>query len=320
MPIVDSSFRSFLSNSHLQTILPNIFRKVKFQQPRVEEISTHDDDFLELDWYDHPTSDKLIILSHGLEGNSRRRYMRGMAKYFYERGYHVLAWNYRSCGTRINRALRFYHSGDTDDIGTIILHASQFEQFKSMYLIGFSMGGNISLKYMGEQSESLNHRIKGAVTFSVPLDLIGSSKVLAKWWNAFYMKRFIRSLKKKIELKSSVYPESLSLNGFDKIYSFKGFDNQYTAPLHGFQDAFDYWQKSSSIRVIDKITVPVLIINALNDSFLSPSCFPYEIAKNSKNIFLETPKTGGHVGFFSTKQIYWTEVRAFEFIESIQNV
>jgi predicted alpha/beta-fold hydrolase len=281
--------------------------------PRVEEIQTADGDFLEMDWYECDGSDKIVILSHGLEGNSRRRYMRGMAKFMHLNGYHVLAWNYRSCGSRMNRALRFYHSGDTEDIATIIDHINGFEKYKSIYLIGFSMGGNISLKYLGERGEHVNPKIKAAVTFSVPIDLVGSSKVLSKWWNNFYMQRFIRSLRKKIELKSKIYPE-LNLEGYERIRSFKGFDNKYTAPIHGFEDAFDYWQKSSSLQYLDKITVPVLIVNALNDTFLSETCFPYDIAKNSEFIFLETPKTGGHVGFFSLEEIYWTEKRAAEFL------
>lgn len=315
MPLIESSYTSFFSNGHFQTILPNIFRKVRFIPPRVEEIDTPDGDFLELDWYENADSQKLVILSHGLEGNSRRRYMLGMAKYLYHNGYNVLAWNFRSCGSRLNRALRFYHSGDTEDISTIINHALQTKNFESVYLIGFSMGGNISLKYLGEKADALDSRIKAAVGFSVPVDLIGSSKVLAKWWNAFYMRRFIKSLKKKVHEKSKLYPEHLSSEGFDNIYSFKGFDNKYTAPIHGFKDAFDYWEQSSSKQYLDKITVPILIVNALNDTFLSESCFPYELAKNSSLIHLETPKTGGHVGFFSWKDIYWTERRALEFIK-----
>lgn len=121
--------------------------------------------------------------------------------------------------------------------------------------------------------------------------------------------------KKKIHEKSQLYPEHLDTEGYDNIYSFKGFDNKYTAPIHGFKDAFDYWEKSSSKQYLDKIIVPVLIVNALNDTFLSESCFPYELAKDSPLIHLETPKTGGHVGFFSWKDIYWTERRALEFIK-----
>ncbi len=315
MPLVDSKYNSFLSNGHFQTILPNIYRKIEFFLPEVEEINTPDGDFLELDWYINPNSDKIAVLSHGLEGNSRRKYMRGMAKHLFENGYNVLCWNYRSCGTRMNKALRFYHSGDTEDIHTIIQHIESKKLFQSIYLIGFSMGGNISLKYLGEQGKNLSTLIKGAVTISVPLDLVGSSKVLAKWWNSLYMKRFIKSLKKKIEEKSPHYPEYLSLDDYDKIHSFKGFDNKYTAPIHGYNDAFDYWEKSSSKQFLNKITIPTLIINALNDTFLSESCYPYDIAKQSQFIFLETPKTGGHVGFWTIESVYFTERRAVEFLE-----
>jgi len=316
MPILNSTYQSFIKNSHIQTILPNIVRKVELFKPRIEEIHTPDEDFLELDWYDKAGSDKLVILSHGLEGNSRRRYMKGMARHLYENGYNVLAWNYRSCGSRINRQLRFYHSGDTEDISTIIQHVDQFKQYQSIYLVGFSMGGNISLKYLGEQGRQVNPKIKAAATFSVPLDLVGSSKVLSKWWNRFYLRRFLRTLKKKVAAKSDKYPHILTLDGFDEIKSFKGFDSKYTAPIHGFEDAFDYWIKSSSKQYLDKIEVPVLIVNALNDSFLSESCYPYEIAENSSFIYLETPESGGHVGFWSMDKVYWTEKRALEFLDN----
>lgn len=316
MPILPSTYRSFISNSHLQTILPNILRRVVFMKPRREEINTPDDDFLELDWYDSGHSDKIAILSHGLEGNSRRRYMKGMAKHLYENGYNVLAWNYRSCGSKMNRQLRFYHSGDTDDISTIIDYILSLKKYESIYLVGFSMGGNISLKYLGEQGSQLNPKIKAAATFSVPLDLVGSSRALSKWWNRFYMRRFLRSLRKKVEAKAPYYPEVLSVSGFDRIKSFKGFDNQFTAPIHGFRDAYDYWQKSSSKHYLESIQIPVLIVNALNDSFLSDSCYPYDIAERSQKIFLETPETGGHVGFWSLNSVFWTEKRALDFLNN----
>jgi predicted alpha/beta-fold hydrolase len=316
MPVLISSFDSFVKNGHLHTILPNLLRRVILRKPRQEEIETPDDDFLELDWYDLPESNKLVILSHGLEGNSRRRYMKGMAKHLLENGYNVLAWNYRSCGSKINNQLRFYHSGDTEDLDTIIRYALSKHIYASIYLIGFSMGGNISLKYLGEKGEELDPKIKAAVTFSVPLDLIGSSRLLSKWWNRFYMRRFLKSLRKKVEAKAPKYPEMLNLESFDTIKSFKGFDNQFTAPIHGFRDAFDYWKKSSSLHYLENIKIPVLIVNAQNDSFLSPSCFPFELAEKSALIHFEAPHSGGHVGFWSLDSVFWTEKRAVEFLGS----
>jgi uncharacterized protein len=316
MPFVSSTYKSWVGSGHVATIFPNLFRVVRLQKPRKEEISTPDDDFLELDWYDNIPSEKLVILLHGLEGNARRRYIKGMAKYFYERGYHVLAWNYRSCGSRPNRQLRFYHSGDTEDIRTVVNHVLALERHNSISLIGFSMGGNIVLKYLGEEGDTCSPKIKGAATFSVPLDLVGSSKVLSRWWNALYLRRFLKSLKKKIEQKAIFYPNHLSLDGFEEIRSFKGFDNAYTAPLHGFKDAMDYWTRSSSLYYLEKIAVPTLIINAQNDSFLSPSCFPYDIAKKHPKVYLETPKGGGHVGFGFFRSPFWLEKRAYHFLDS----
>lgn len=314
MPILNSTYASFITNGHLQTILPNLFRRVEWMRPRREEINTPDDDFLELDWYEQPNNDRLVILLHGLEGNSRRRYIKGMGRHLHNRGYNVLAWSYRSCGSRMNKQLRFYHSGDTEDIATIVQYVLSLEKYQSIYFVGFSMGGNIVLKYLGECGDTVSPYIKAAATFSVPLDLVGSSKVLSKWWNRIYLRRFLRTLKKKVEQKQPQYPEILTLDGYDQIKSFKGFDNKYTAPIHGFRDAFDYWEKSSSKNLLPYIKVPVLIVNAKNDTFLSDSCYPYDIAEQSEYIFLETPQTGGHVGFWTLDDTYWTERRAEEFL------
>lgn len=316
MPVLKSTFRSKIPG-HLTTILPSLFRKVSYQEPRIETIATPDNDFLELDWYDSDKSEDLVIISHGLEGNTRRAYIRGMTRHLHQDGYHVLAWNYRSCGTKINNALRFYHSGDTEDIGTIIDHCIRLQKYRSIVLVGFSMGGNVSLKYLGERSKNLDPIVRGCVAISAPIDLVGSSRILGQWQNKIYMKRFIRSLHKKVLAKSKHYPDQLSAEGYSQVKNFEDFDNRYTAPIHHFRDALDYWTKSSSLPYLEKIEVPTLILNALDDSFLSASCYPYDLAQSSKNIFLETPRSGGHVGFFSLDETYYTERRTLEFIKKL---
>lgn len=313
MPIIDSNYTPWITNGHLQTILPNLFRKIKLQVPRTEEIATPDDDFLELDWYDFPSSKKLVIISHGLEGNSRRAYVRGMARQMLQCGYNVLAWNFRSCGTRMNRQLRFYHSGDTADIGTVIDYCLGLNKYDSISLIGFSMGGNITLKYLGEKNSTVSPYIKSAAAISVPIDLVGSSIRLAEKENQLYMIRFMRKLKRKVVLKSVFFPELANIQ-LSSASSFEEFDNLLTAPIHGFRDARDYWERASSKPYLENIKVPTLLLNALNDSFLSPSCYPYDIAKSNDYLYLETPATGGHVGFWTMRNTYWSEKRVSSFI------
>jgi predicted alpha/beta-fold hydrolase len=318
MPLLLSDFKAsrFFSNGHFQTIFPNLFRKIKFIKPHKEEINTPDEDFLELDWYSQK-ADSLAIILHGLEGNASRTYVLGMARQFYENGMDVLAWNFRSCGEKMNRSLRFYHSGDTEDIHTIIQHVEKNYNYKKIVLIGFSMGGNVILKYLGEQAENVSKNIYCAITFSVPVDIESSSRRMMRKENAIYMKRFIRKLKPKIVAKSKFYPNHLDASEYHKIKNFKDFDDRYTAVIHGFKNAEDYWRNASSLYVLDRICIPTLLVNAKNDSFLDTTCFPYEIAKASEFLYLETPESGGHVGFVNFRKQYWSEQRAWEFYKTI---
>lgn len=304
----------FLVNGHLETIYPAIFRSVEIAYQR-ERISTPDDDFLDLDWL-YSSSDKLVIISHGLEGNSKRAYVGGMARAFQSAGYNVLAWNYRGCSEEMNRRLRFYHSGATDDLEIVIKHAIEKSRFNSFYLIGFSLGGNITLKYLGEKGRHVAPEIKGAVTFSVPLHLHSSCIKISRPSNWIYARRFLISLKKKVTTKAKVYSE-LNVNKLANIATLIDFDDAYTAPLHGFNTAVEYYEKCSSLYFIEAIQKPTLIVNAQNDPFLSEKCF----LKDKSNSFVqfENPIYGGHCGFssFNPHRLYWSEKRALAFLSDL---
>ena len=303
---------SFLFNAHLETIYPAVFRKVTSPPYHRERITTPDNDFLDLDWIRHD-SKKLVILSHGLEGNTSRAYILGMAKVFSERGYDVLAWNYRGCSEEMNTQLQFYHSGATDDLNTVVQHAIK-NNYSEINLIGFSLGGNLTLKYLGEEGNQLNTAIRKAVTFSVPLNLYTSCLQISKPANWIYSNRFLNSLKTKIKKKAAIQNQ-LSTSGIEKIKSLIEFDDAYTAPIHGFKNAIDYYTKCSSINFLDTIKVQTLIVNAANDPFLSKDCYLTEI-KNHSFVKFESPKYGGHVGFslFNQNGLYWSELRALNFI------
>ena len=301
-----------LFNRHLETIYPSLFRKVNSVIYKRERIITQDDDFLDLDWLKQNSS-KLVIISHGLEGNSTRAYIKGMAKAFYNQGYDTLAWNYRGCSEELNKQLRFYHSGATDDLDLVINHSSK--NYDEVYLIGFSLGGNLTLKYLGEKSQLTNTKIKRAVTFSVPMDLHTSCLQISKPYNWIYANRFLKSLKLKIRSKAAIM-QGISLTGIDQIKTLLDFDEQYTAPIHGFDGALDYYHKSSSVHFLSRIKIPALIVSAQNDPFLSAECFP-DLGGHS-HILFERPTHGGHVGFsrFDKSGLYWSELRALEFIQN----
>ncbi len=318
MPILSSGYKApfYLFNGHAETVVPSIFRKIKDATYQRERLELPDGDFLDLDWL-KTGSDKLVVISHGLEGNSERHYSKGMAKYFATHQWDALAWNCRSCSGEMNRLPRFYHHGDALDLKAVVDYAVS-KNYKTIALVGFSMGGSMSLTYLGQFASTLPAVVKAAVTFSVPCDLVSSVKELNKPSRSFYRNRFLKKLAKKIELKSKTFPDLISFKDFDRIKTFQDFDNRYTAPLHGFKDAQDFYVRASCQSHLSAIKVPALLVNATNDPFLTEPCYPREMASVSAYIHLEIPKQGGHVGFsLPNSETNWMEKRAFGFIGDI---
>lgn len=317
MPIIrKSSYKHpfWLPGGHAQSIFPTFFRRRGLPgvcKPR--RVQTLDGDFLDLDIYEAlPDNSKLLILSHGMEGDSRRKYILGMAGAFLAEGWDVLAWNYRGCGPEMNAKPRLYHCGDTEDIQTVIRHAVELG-YLSVILGGFSMGGAITLNYLGRHAESVPPEVLGAVTFSVPCDLTACSLRLDRGFHKVYTANFLLTLREKIRKKYAQYPKFYNIDGLDKIKTLKAFDDRYTAPVHGFLSAEDYWYKSSCMHVLEYVRRPVLVVNAKNDPFLVGRCFPLEEARKNECLWLEMPESGGHVGFSSAGKYYWSERRAVEF-------
>jgi uncharacterized protein len=340
MPLIqnaDYQAPFWLPDGHSQTIFPSVFRKVTGVDYVRERISTPDGDFLDLD--NSPLTPEggildstflntlsksvskvppsgaegaIVIFSHGLEGDTSRQYITGMVKNFNANGFDCLAWNFRSCSGEINQTKRFYHSGATDDLETIVKY-SLSKGYDKIYLVGFSLGGNLTLKYLGEKGQNLYPEIQKAVTFSVPLHLSSSSKKIG--W--LYTKRFNKSLTKKVLEKSQRFPEfQIDTSNIAKIKTLKDFDDAYTSQLHGFIDAEDYYERNSSLYFLDKINIPTLIINAQNDPFLSKECFPFEKIKSMEKVYFQAPKMGGHCGFYPDdyRGVLWSEKRALEWV------
>lgn len=319
MPLVNSTYKSpfFLRNGHLATIIPSTYRKVAGVTYERERIYTPDDDFLDLDWLNN-NSNQLVIISHGLEGSSERPYAKGMAKQFYNAGWDALAWNCRGCSGEINRQARFYHHGTSDDLETVVNHAISKNKYKTILLVGFSMGGSLTIKYLGEKQSNLPNEVKAGVAFSIPVSLKSSVDMLTQSKTGFYKKRFLKKLVEKIKLKAEKYPGLIEYHGFEHIKEFEHFDNEFTAPIHGFKDAQDFYERASAHNHIATVTKPLLICNALNDPFLGEPCYPFDLAEKSNCIYLETPKHGGHVGFsLPESEINYMEKRALEFISEI---
>jgi predicted alpha/beta-fold hydrolase len=317
VPIIPSAFHPpwYLRNGHAQTILPVLLPRQVLLSFERERLELGDGDFLDLDW-SRSGRKRVAILSHGLEGSSRNGCIRGMAAALIAAGWDVLAWNFRGCGGEANRLLRFYHSGDTGDLAAVIEHAAG--AYEQIALIGFSLGGNVTLKYLGEGRT--HPAVVAGVGISVPVDLAASCESLDhRWENRIYLRRLLKLLIARVQAKARQFPE-LDTAGAQAIRTFAEFDGRYTAPLHGFLDAGDYWARSSARQFLPRIILPTLLLNARNDPFLAPQCFPWEEAETNPALFLEAPESGGHVGFMDnlTHGLQpWSELRAVEFLTSL---
>lgn len=308
------------TSGHMQTLYPTLFRRTPATNPVRERVETGDGDFIDLDWHSATTGDssKLAIVSHGLEGNSRKKYPLGMAKALSENGWDVICLNFRGCSGEPNRLPRLYHSGVTDDLHRVICHGLN-KDYEAAALIGFSMGGNQTLKYLGENPDLVPDRVKGAAVFSVPCRLDDAAVVIGQSSNRPYMNYFMNGLKEKVREKALRFPDLINTDGLNEMKTFEPFDDKYTAPIHGFKDAADYYRRCSSAQFLDAIKIPALLVQAQDDPFLSSSCYPFDAADKNENLYLEMPEFGGHVGFMGSwlEKYYWSEKRALAFLEEL---
>ncbi len=319
MPVVASRFQPppWLRNAHLQTIWAVLARRGIDLYYERERLELPDGDFLDLDW-SRAGHDRLAILSHGLESDSSAGYVRGMAAALNTAGWDALAWSFRGCGPEPNRLLRLYHSGETGDLGRVVDHAAA--TYRQIVLVGFSLGGNLTLKYLGETPP--HPAVVGGVAISAPVDLAASARRLdSQRSNRVYLRRFLKTLVAKVEAKALRFPGEIDTAGIRRIRSFQEFDDRYTARLHGFRDAADYWARASARPFLPGIGVPALLLNARDDPFLAPECFPTAEAEASAYFFLEAPAHGGHVGFVEglrRRGPNWLERRTVDFLASQQ--
>ena len=317
LPNPDFKPRFYLPNGHFQTIYPSLVRKIKNFEYQRERLELADGDFLDLDWSKN-NAKRLVVLTHGLEGSSTRAYVKGMAKAFSEKKWDVLAWNCRSCSGEMNRTIKLYFHGETNDISTVIHHALAVGEYETVVLIGFSMGGAITMNYLGRRDD-IPPQVKTGIGFSMPTELSSSAKILTTLpGNKVYHERFLKKLSEKIRYKSAQFPEQIDAAPLKNIYEWVDFDNQYSAPLNGFKDAEEFYFYSSAIHILQHIKVPFLISNAQNDPLLTPICSPKDLAEALPNFYLEMPEFGGHVGFYPYRNNRsWMDERALEWMDFI---
>ena len=305
---------------HIETLAPYFFRKVSSVDFQTKRLPTPDDDFIDVDYLINDSFDSLVFICHGLEGSSRQPYVKGVAKYFFERGVNVVAMNYRSCSGELNVAPRFYHSGETSDLQFCLDWAKRFFSPKKIFMTGFSLGGNLITKYFGENGDRLDTVICGGAVFSAPLDLAGGSQVLNEKFNKLYEQNFLMTLKSKVIKKKrlGIITDEINILKVIAAKSIYEFDELVTAPLHGFSGADDYYQKNSGLHFIDKVKRPLYIANAANDPILSEKSF-FESGQVNDYVYFNKLNRGGHVGFidFNFSNEFLAEKLAFEFFQSL---
>ena len=322
MPLLKSNFSPTLPfrNSHFNTIYRALFTKEAVTYTR-KRITTWDQDFIDLD-FSFVGSKTLTILIHGLEGSSQSKYMLAATSELNTEGIDTVSFNLRSCSGEDNLLLQSYHSGKTDDVHFVVNHLLDNYEYDNIVLIGYSLGGNLTLKYMGEFAKTQSSKIKCAIAVSVPIDLASSGTAMSSLKNKVYMEAFLKTLRLKILEKAHKFPEfNLNKDQLFKAKTFREFDALYTAPVFGFSGPENYWEKASSKPYLQSIETPTLLITSEDDPFLAEACYPIKEANASKKFYLEITKYGGHVGFISSfimHQNRWLENRMLNFIK--QNI
>ncbi len=303
----------WLRNPHYQTIYHSEFRRVTGITYLREQIETADGDFLNLDWVKN-NQPRAAIVVHGLESSSHRAYLKGMVKAISKRGFDCAAMNLRSCGGEMNRTNVFYNAGKIDDLDEVVSHLETLG-YSEIVLCGFSLGGNLVLKYVTEKGAQISRTISHAAAVSAPINLKSSSDALEEHKNLFYNRRFVKKLCRKITQKALLHPGSVSVEKLAQVKTLRDYDEHYTAPMFGYQNANDYYLQASSYAQLHQIAIPTLLINAQDDPFLGDGCFPITEATSHPLFYFEMTDFGGHIGFLTPKSDeYWHETRVAEFL------
>jgi len=314
-------------NPHIQTIFADFLTNRKKPLGTPQRLELHDGDFVDLVWTQKiaPSySGPLVVLFHGLEGSIKSHYAYRLLKSLKQHQWPGVMMHFRGCSGEPNRLPRAYHSGETDDARYFIKYLKQQYPQAELYAAGYSLGGNMLLKYLGKYKE--NSLLKAAAAISPPLDLSVCEQRLKHGFSRVYQSHLLRRMKRNLKLKLQKMPELgqhlLCGSNLSQIKNFKSFDQLVTAPLHGFKSAEDYYQKSSAMQYLKDITVPSLILHAKDDPFMTHAVIPHA-EQLSTEIEYELCAKGGHVGFIEGKYPwrprFYVEQRIAEFFKEIKD-
>jgi predicted alpha/beta-fold hydrolase len=305
----------WLPGPHLQTVYPWLLpqRPLRYRRERWE---TPDGDFIDLDWIDGAVGTPLVVLFHGLEGSARSHYALALMHAVAQRGWNGVVVHFRGCGGEDNRLSRAYHSGDTQEAAWVLPRLKARFPSVSLLACGVSLGGNLLLKWLGENGCAGRELVARAAAVSAPLDLMACGDALERGVNRFYARHFLKSLKPKATAKLLRFPRLFDADRLGRARTLREFDDVFTAPVHGFRDTDDYWTRASSKPWLARIEIPTLLVNARNDPFLPESVLP-AADEVSSHVVLEFPETGGHAGFVSGPfpgNVDWLTQRLLSFL------
>lgn len=318
MPIIKSQFKPawWLRGAHAQTLWADFFRPKQSLIIERQRVELLDGDFIDLDW-SGPVEGRTVLLLHGLEGSIHSDYIRGVMCKLNQRGYRACLMHFRGCSDEPNRLAEWYHSGKSDDPQLILEFLKDQMEIEVYAAVGFSLGGNVLLKWLGEQGT--NTSLQRAAAMSVPFRLDHAAERMSQGFSRIYQRSLVSTMVQSYKDKFAVIPSPLDVD-VDAIDTFWQFDDQVTAPLHGYKGADDFYARASSRQFIPQIRVPTLILHAIDDPFMYPHTPPVA-DELPENVWLELPEHGGHVGFVSGMipglANYWGERRLVEWIDSV---
>ncbi|MGQ0712645.1 MAG: YheT family hydrolase [Gemmatimonadaceae bacterium] len=312
----------FVPGRHFRTLWGKLIRRRPTVPTEIERWVTPDDDLLFIHRVRGSPGAPLLILLHGLEGSPNSHYARGALARAHAAGWSAAALVFRTCGGEMNRTRRFYHSGETSDLDFAVQRLASEMPRTPIVLAGFSLGGNVLLKWLGERKSDVPDAVVAAATVSVPYDLARGSRYINRGFSRVYERHFLRSLVRKAAQKRGRFPDIAPDIDLARLRTMWDFDNAVTAPVHGFRDAEDYYTRSSSLGWLEGIRIPTLLLSALDDPFLPPDVLDEvrDAAKDNPALHCEFFERGGHVGFIGGalpwRPLYWAEWRVVDFLSA----
>lgn len=322
-PADDYAPARWLPGAHAMTVFASVGRVLPRLAVRRERWELPDGDFLDLDRTTGlPPDAPLAVLCHGLEGSSTAPYVRGLARALAERGVASLALNFRTCGGEPNRLARTYHSGETGDLAHVVERLAAERPGRALLVAGFSLGGNVVVKYLGERGDALPAALRGGAAISVPFDLAAASRRLdgpgRLMW--IYRERFIRRLRRKAARKAATHPGTFDAAAVARATTFAEFDELMTAPLHGFASRDDYYARASSGQFLPGVRRPLLALSAADDPMVPEASLPVALAAASPAVRLVVTAQGGHTAFVDGLPLrpgFWAERTAADYLASL---